>query len=249
MSRHSKWSTIKRQKQTADKARGQIFTKLANAITIAVRESGGIIVPETNFKLRLAMEKAKFHNMPKENIDRAIERVVGKGGQATELLETIYEGFGPGSVAILSEGVTDNKKRTAQAVKNVFTNHGGMLAGAGSSNYLFKRVGEIQIDKNNYSYDDMLNLVLDANGEDLLEEGNDRFIILTKPQDLHSVKNFLEKKGLEILACELVYRPNTTIAITNEAKSRQLVGLLKALENLPEIHKVYTNALIPDLYL
>lgn len=243
MSGHSKWSTIKRQKQVKDQKRGQLFTKLGKAITIAVRQGGGITDPNQNFRLRLAIEKAKEANMPKENIKRAIGRGVGKGG-AGELEEVIYEGYGPAGVAIIVETATDNKKRTAQEVKRVFGQGGGSLGRRGSVAYLFERKGLVVVAKNGLSEDEVLEKTLEAGGEDL-EETEDGFEIYTQGQDLHQVKEKLEKAGLKIIDSELTFRPKSTIPITEKEKAEKILKLMERLEALPDVQKVYANFDIP----
>lgn len=243
MSGHSKWSTIKRQKQSADFARGQIFTKLANAITFAVRDGGGVADPENNFKLRLAIEKARQNNMPKHNIERAILRASGKLGGGAELTEVLYEGFAPAGVAILAEGVTDNRERTSAAVKNAFVKNGGSLGGTGSVAYLFTKMGAIHVAKDGKTYDQMLETVLEADAVDL-EDDDDRFIIYTEPADLHKVKAFLEHK-MTIIESELTYKPKTLVSIMEKELAQKVVVLLWTLEGLDDIHKVYSNARFP----
>lgn len=240
MSGHSKWSNIKRQKQLTDAIRGQIFTKLANVITVVVRESGGNSDPESNFKLRLVIEKAKRANMPKVNIERAINRGLGKSGSGDMLAEVVYEGFASGGVAVLAEGVTDNKQRTTALIKNIFINHGGHLAGVGSVDYLFKKIGEIHLSKNSYTYDQMMELAIESGADDI-EEDPDRFIILCPPQTLHHLKVFFESKKIPVLESELTFKPITHVEITEQSSITKIINLLTALENLDEIHKVHAN--------
>lgn len=238
MSGHSKWSTIKRQKGANDQARGQVFTKLGNAITIAVREGGGPD-PESNFRLRLAIEKARSANMPKDNIDRAVNRATGKATDGRELVEVLYEGFAPGGVAVLAEGVTDNKQRTSAEVKNAFSVHGGTLGSSGSVAYQFTKMGEIVVSRQG-SFDDLFATIVDAGAEDA-EEESDRFIVYTKPQDLHRVTITLKQKGFSILESSLIHKPQLLVPVPGESQDK-LVTLLTGLEELGDIHKVYTNA-------
>lgn len=237
MSGHSKWSTIKRQKGVMDAKRGQTFTKLSNAITIAVRQGGGITDPESNFKLRLAMDKARGANMPKENIERAIQRAAGK--QADDVTELIYEGFGPGGVAVIVETVTDNKQRTYSEVKNIFDKNGGTLGSTGSVSYMFKRSGEIIIPKNGKSSDDLLSIGLDAGVEDM-EEEEEAVIFYTEPSDLVNVKKTLEGQGLNIENAELSFRPSVYSELNEEA-GEKVSSLVEKLEDLDDVQKVYTN--------
>lgn len=242
MSGHSKWSTIKRQKALTDKTRGQLFTKLANAITVAVREGGGVTDTETNVRLRLAVEKARAANMPKDNIERAIVRASGKAKEGSQLTEVLYEGFGPGQIAVLAEGVTDNPQRASAAVKNIFLRHGGTLGGTGSVAYLFERVGEIGLVKDRSS-DDYLELGLDVGASDI-EETVDQMIMYTKPQYINSVKEMLVQKGFPVVDAEITYKPRIPIEL-NPAQVPPVISLLSALEELDDIHKVYTNAQFP----
>lgn len=246
MSGHSKWSTIKRQKQATDAARGQIFTKLANIITISVRE-GGSADPETNFRLRLAVEKAKQANMPKENIARALSRAAGRDSSVVQLQQVMYEGFGPGGVAIMVECVTDNINRTAAEIKNAFTTHGGNLSGVGSVAYLFSQVGELRFAKK-IDYDRMLEHAITVGGEDL-EETKDEFVVYTKPHDVHRVKLEFEKIGFPPAAAELTFKPTTLVTPQNSELSQKIVTLLEILEDLPDVHKVHANIEIPDTHL
>ncbi len=239
MSGHSKWSTIKHQKQATDAARGQVFTKLGNAITIAVKEGGGAD-PSSNFKLRLAIDRAKNVNMPKENIERAITKALGKNTEGN-LEEVVYEGFGPRGIAVLAVGVTDNKQRTAQEVKNIFSRHGGNLSGSGSVSFLFKHLGLITISKNNIDSNELLNQISAINADNI-EEDATNYLIYTKPQDLHRSREYLLQHKYDLGESELVYKPNVSIKITEETVARQIVALLEALENLADIHKVFSNS-------
>ncbi len=245
MSGHSKWSTIKRQKQATDQVRGQLFTKLATQIMIAVRE-GDSADPNSNFRLRLMIEKARSANMPKDNIDRAIARASSKGTDAANLSEVAYEGFGPHGVAVLAVGITDNKQRTSASVKNIFGEYGGNLGGVGSVAYLFERVGEIHVSKTK-SADQVLDLAVAANSIDM-EEDEDRFVIYTDTNNLHEIKSLLEK-DLQVIDAEISYRPTTSITITERETAQKIIHLLSKLEEIDEIHKVYANADIPKEFI
>lgn len=244
MSGHSKWSQIKRQKGVADAKKGQIFTKLGNAITIAVREGGGIADPDSNFKLRLIIEKARINNMPKENIQRAIERATGKG-EGGDLQEATFEAFGPFGVAIIIETVTDNHLRTQAEIKNLLNHMGGNLAGIGSVSYLFNKSGLITIQKQKYRYDDIFLLACDAGASDV-EETEDFFDIYTKPQDLHKLKKIIEEHSLPVVSAELIMQPINTVVITEKEKSQKIIDLLEALEGLDDVQKVYSNIEISE---
>jgi YebC/PmpR family DNA-binding regulatory protein len=243
MSGHSKWSNIKHQKQASDTIRGQAFTKLANAITIIVRESQGNGDSSTNFKLRLAIEKAKKINMPKINIERAISRGKGNNGSNQDLFEVIYEGFAPGGVAVLVEGITDNKQRTAALIKNIFSTHEGHLGGVGSVLYLFKQVGEVHIEKSNFTYDKLIEFFINENidGVNDIEEESDRFVIISKVNDLHHIKNFLDAQKINVLENELTYRSTTNVFISDQKIIDKIINLLTLLDNMEDIHKVHAN--------
>lgn len=238
MSGHSKWSTIKRQKQSTDQVRGQLFTKLANSITIAVREGGGITDPAQNIRLRMVVEKAKAANMPKDNIARAIDRASRKES-GENLEEILYEGFGPHGIAILASGVTDNKQRTISAVKNIISTNGGTLAGAGSVSYLFEKSGEIIIEKGSLAAENVLGIILSSDADDFTENETE-FIIYTKPNDLNRVREYLEKKKIPIVKSELIFKPLINLDIAIE-KREKVIKLIDALENQDDIHRVFTN--------
>ena len=247
MSGHSKWSKVKHQKEASDAAKGKIFTKLANAIIIAVREGGGITDLEGNFRLRLAVEKAKNLNMPKENIERAIEK--GKGNEGMGRLEKIiYEAFGPGGVGILIETATDNKQRTVAAIKNVLDRGGGSLAGSGAVSYLFKLMGLIRINKKEKNLDEFTEIAINVGANDLDEVG-DTIEIYTMSESLHKVKEALTKKGLYVESAELFYHPITLLPINNKETALSVLKLLSSLEELDDIQRVFANIDIPEEYL
>lgn len=245
VSGHSKWSTIKRQKGASDAKRGTIFTKLSNAITVAVRQGGAPDV-ETNFKLRLAVEKARYANMPKQNIARAINRGTGQG-QETTLSETIFEGFGPEGLAVIVEAITDNSTRTAASLRNAFSKHGGTLASPGAVSYLFSRVGEIEIDKFNkdnksIKLDDVFEKAAAAGAQDV-EENEDTYSVYTKIADLHAIKEKLAAAHVPIISAELVYRPNkeTVVKTVDPVKMEKMTNFLAAIDDLPDAQNVYSN--------
>src|SRR4030042_943380 len=212
MSGHSKWSTIKRQKGAADAKRGATFTKLSNAITIAVKQGGGIGDPDQNFRLRLAVDAARASNMPKANIQRAIERATeGKSG---DLEEVIYEGFAPGGVSVIVEAATDNPMRTTAEVKSIFNKSGASFGQPGSVSYQFKQVGRIIVEKNGKSLDDIYAIALDAQAEDI-EDAKEEVFIFTKVSDLTKVKDFLYSSGLVITDAEIIRKPVITNSTTD----------------------------------
>lgn len=237
MSGHSKWATIKRQKGATDAKRGAAFTKLSNAITLAVKTGGGIAEPDSNFKLRLAVDKARAANMPKENIQRAIDKAKGGAGEIVE--ELLYEGFGPGGVAMLVEAVSDNKQRTVAAVKNIVEKNGGTLGSSGSVAYLFTRRGEITASKGGKSSDELLSLGIDAGADDV-EEGESEIYYFVSPQSLQSVKKSLEEQGIVIENAELVYHPMSE-SEQEESMQEKVLSLIEKLEELDDVQQVYTN--------
>lgn len=243
MSGHSKWSTIKRAKGAAGVKRGLTFTKIANAITIASKlgESGD---PSSNPRLRLALEQGRSVNMPKENIQRAIDRGLGKlPGQSIE--EVIYEGFGPGKVAFYLEGVTDNKLRTLQEIRNAFDKAGGGLGGSGSTSYMFNQIGEIRVKGKGASIKDeeMLELIdLGAEDvEDYLEEGSQKYLVYTKSPELNTMSNKITQSGFQVESADLVMRPTITIEIKDPEIAKRVVGFTEKLERMDDIQKVYAN--------
>jgi YebC/PmpR family DNA-binding regulatory protein len=238
VSGHSKWATIHRQKEAKDAKRGQQFTKLANAISVAVREGGGTTEPESNFKLRLAVEKARAMSMPKENIQRAIEH--GKGGANGAVLEEVlYEGYGPSGVGILAEAVTDNKQRTAQVIKNIFERSGGTLAGPGAVAYQFKKTGLILVEKQD-PVDEQLLKIIDLRAEDVeeVEDGLEVYVILS---EFEGMRKSLTEAGFVIRSAEPVQVPTTTIPVSG-GEAEKVVALLTSLEELDDVQKVWTNA-------
>lgn len=243
MSGHSKWSTIKRQKGANDAKRGQVFTKLSKAITIAVRQGGGSPDPDSNFKLRLAVEAARAVNMPKDNIERAIERASGK--LAVDLEEAMYEGFGPGGFSVIVEALTDNKVRTVSEVKNIFNKNGGSMGAQGSVMYQFEKKGVITVDKNGKSLDDIFMTGVD-NGADDIEDADTEVLLFTKPEDVAKVKDALSTQGLEVKAAEITFRPVVNSQITTKEDAEKAMSFLEKLDSLDDVQKVYANFDIPD---
>lgn len=232
MSGHSKWSTIKREKGAKDAARGAVFTKLGNALAIAARAGTD---PTTNFALRLAIDKAKTANMPTANIERAIQRVADKN--AAQLQEIMYEGYGPGGVAILAEVATDNVNRTYPEVRLAFSKHGGNLAEKGAVAFQFDRKGMIRVKG---SSDDLLMQALDAGAEDMQEEGEES-VIYTDPTELAKVRDVLRDASIEILEAELTYVPNTTVPVTDKETAGKILRLMDALEAIDEVTTTHVN--------
>ncbi len=237
MSGHSKWSTIKRQKGLKDIKRGQAFTKLSNAITIAVKQGGGVIDPNSNFRLRLAIDAARNSNMPKENIDRAIQKA--SGGKEGSLEEVLYEGFAPFGVSVIVEAATDNSLRTTSEVKNLFNKSGGSFGQPGSVSYQFKHVGRITLDKNK-SFDDVFNVAVENGAEDI-GENDDEYIVYTPVSSLGELRDILSNEGVGIISAELYWKPVVPSLITEDEKLQRIAEFVESLEEMDDVQKVYTN--------
>ncbi len=238
MSGHSKWSTIKRQKGANDAKRGLAFTKLSNAITMAVREGGGITDPNGNFRLRLAIDAARAENMPKDTIERAITR--GEGKNAAEMFDVVYEGFGPGGFSVIVEAITDNKQRTTPEIKSIFDKSGGTLGVPGSVNYQFAQKGQIIVSKDGKTLDEIFLVAVDLGAEDLEEEEED-VIIYTSPEELSKVRSSLEENGLPIKSAELLYKPIVIKDMTDPQDTEKAITFMEKLEDHGDVQKVYAN--------
>ncbi len=237
MSGHSKWSTIKRQKGAADVKRGATFTKISNAITIAVKQGGGIGDPDQNPRLRLAIELARTANMPKDNIERAIQRATSK--EAGELSELTYEGFAPGGVSVLVEAVTDNTNRTTSEVKSLFNKSGASFARPGAVAYQFDQSGEITVLKNDKSIDDIFLLAAELGALDVEDRGEE-VGVYTQVSDLAKIKEGLSSQGLSVTGAEISRKPKNTVEVGDEQKEK-IVNFLSTLEDMDDIQKVYSN--------
>ena len=241
MSGHSKWAQIKRQKGVNDAKRGQIFTKFGREIMVAARQGGPD--PEANFRLRLAIQRAREQNMPMENIDRAIKRATG-GAEGSALEEITYEGYGPSGVAVYVEALTDNRNRTVAEVRNVFTRGGGSVGEAGCVAWLFDARGIITIEPGNANHDELALTAIDAGADDVkIEDGYVE--VHTQPQDLEAVRKAMEGSGVKVTSAELSMVPKTTVTL-EEKESLQTLRLMDKLEELDDIQRVFTNADIPD---
>ncbi len=241
MSGHSKWSQIKRQKGITDAKRGQVFTKIGRELSIAAKEGGGD--PSSNFKLRLVIQKAKDANMPTENIERAIKRALGaEAGVA--LVETTYEGYGPGGTAVLVQAVTDNRNRTSSEVRQLFVRHGGNLGESGCVAWLFDQRGVIVVSAAGEKAEELALSAIDAGAEDFKQDAS-TLEIYTKPSDLEAVRKVLESKGAEVTSFDVAMVPKNTIALDVKT-AEQTIRLLDKLEELDEVQKVFSNAEFPD---
>ncbi|KKS69014.1 hypothetical protein A3A14_00690 [Candidatus Daviesbacteria bacterium RIFCSPLOWO2_01_FULL_43_38] len=248
MSGHSKWSTIKRAKGATDIKRSQTFTKIANVISIAAR-LGSSGDPDSNPRLRMALESARKVNMPKENVQRAIDRGLGKlPGQMLE--EVVYEGFGPGRVAFIVEGVTDNRLRTTSEIKNTFERAGGALGGQGSVLYMFDKKGEIRVkgSGSRVNEDEMLELIdLGAEDvEDYIEDGIQRYLVYIGSPELNTMGTKITQAGFVVESAELTYKPNTLVNISDKGVAEKVLGFAEKLEDLDDVQKVYANFDIPE---
>jgi YebC/PmpR family DNA-binding regulatory protein len=236
MSGHSKWHSIKHKKAVVDARRGQHFTKLARAITVAAREGGGD--PDGNPSLALAIQKARDASMPKDNIERAIAKGTGEGIDADSIESVLYEGYGPGGVALLIEALTDNRNRTSADVRHAFNKHGGNLGERGSVAYLFDKRGVIVVDASRYDEEDLIPAI-DAGAEDIaLDE--DVFEVITEPSDLPAVRESLVNAGVEIESAELTQRPKSRVPV-EEGDAAKLLKLIDALEESDDVGAVHAN--------
>jgi len=236
MSGHSKWSTIKRKKGAADAKRGKIFTKLIRELSTAARIGGGDL--DSNPRLRLVVDKAKAANMPKDNIARAIQKGLGNLDDS-QFEEGVYEGYGPGGVAILIETLSDNKNRTVGEVRHALTKHGGSLGSVGSVAYLFEKKGVVSLARKGLDVDGLMELALEAGAEDVVE-GEDGVDVLTSPADFEKLRDAIANGGFEIVNAEVSMEPATTVHLAGDEASSML-RLLDALEDLDDIQNVYAN--------
>jgi YebC/PmpR family DNA-binding regulatory protein len=242
MSGHSKWSTIKRQKGANDARRGALFTKVAREISVAARQGGGD--PDANYRLRLAIEKARSVNMPADNIKRTIEKATG-GGDVEQFEEIVYEGYGPGGVAVLVEAATDNRNRTAAEVRSIFTKTGGQLAGSGAVAWQFEPRGLIEVGRGGVDADEVALAAIDAGAEDVDTDDHETIEIYTSPGDLEAVRKALEGAGVAVDSAESTMIAKQTVEL-DSAKARQALRLVELLEDLDDVQRVTANFDIPE---
>jgi YebC/PmpR family DNA-binding regulatory protein len=233
MAGHSKWAQIKRQKGVADQKRGALFSKLARGITLAAKNGTD---PEMNFQLRMAIDAAKQANMPKDNIDRAIEKVKGAGADTIE--EIIYEAYGPGGTAFIIETATDNRNRAVGEIKAVLTRNGGKLAESGSVSYLFKKVGQIVL--NGADLDEAELAAIDAGAHDI-ERGEKELFVYTAANELERVRKSLEKDGFSSNEISLEWLPSSPVPISDKETAEKVLRLSELLEEIEDVSKVYGN--------
>jgi YebC/PmpR family DNA-binding regulatory protein len=236
MSGHSKWHSIKHKKAVVDARRGQQFTKLARAVTVAAREGGGD--PEGNPALALAIQKAREASMPKDNIERAIAKGTGEATDTDQIQSVVYEGYGPGGVALLIEALTDNRNRTGAEIRHAFTRFGGSLGEPGSVSYLFDKRGEITVDSSRYDEDDLMPAI-DAGAQDIVRD-DDVLEVITEPGDLQAVRSALEEASVEVESADIAQRPRSRVAV-GEADAPRLMRLIDALEEADDVAAVHAN--------
>jgi YebC/PmpR family DNA-binding regulatory protein len=241
MSGHSKWSTIKHKKGAADKKRAKIFTKLIKEITVAARMGGGD--PNANPRLRHAIDSAKAQNMPKDNVDRAIKKGTGDM-DGVNYEEIIYEGYGPGGVAVMVECLTDNKNRTIADVRYIFNKAGGNVGTDGCVAWMFDKKGVISVTKENADEDTLMEVAIDAGAEDIKDEG-DSFDVLTAPEDFDAVKDAIDGAQISYEVAEISMVPQNTTAVSGK-EAEQMIKFMEALDDCDDIQNFYTNADIPD---
>ncbi|MFN3975837.1 MAG: YebC/PmpR family DNA-binding transcriptional regulator [Aquificaceae bacterium] len=241
MAGHSHWAQIKHKKAKLDAQRGKIFTKIIREITVAVREGGPN--PETNPRLRTAIENAKKVNMPSETIERAIKKGTGElGGENYE--EVLYEGYAPNGVALMILTYTDNRNRTTSEIRHVLSKHGGNLGSSGCVSFLFDRVGVIEVPREGVSEEELYEKAIEAGAEDV-EVGEVNYILYTKPEDLYSVKEALASMGLQIERAEIAYKPNSLVQVNDVETAKKILKLMDALEDLEDVKEVIANFDIP----
>ncbi len=241
MSGHSKWASIKHKKAIVDSRRGAQFTKLARAITVAARDGGGD--PAGNAALENAIVKAKAASMPKDNIERAIAKGTGEGGDASAFESVLYEGYGPAGVAVLVETLTDNRNRTGADVRHLFTKFGGSLGEPGSVAYLFDKKGVIAIDSDAVSEDDLM-VAVEAGAEDVATD-DDVYEVVTDLADFQAVRQALDQAGIEMQSAEMLYRPKSLVPIPHEGQVVKLMKLIDALEDNDDVEAVHANFDVP----
>lgn len=238
MSGHSKWSKVKHQKAGTDAVKGASFTKASHAITVAIKEGTNITDPDKNFRLRLAMDKARSINMPKDTIERAISRAVGEGGLPLE--SVLYEAIGPAGCSLLIEAATDNRQRTVSEIKNILDRHGGHLASLGSVSYQFRHVGYIRITKSSdLTSDRVTELALESGADDVTDD-EDSFELYCKPEELCVIKNILQTKNIEMTESALFYKPTQPVLLSQKDVS-QVMTLIEHLDALSDVQNVYST--------
>ena len=241
MAGHSHWAQIKRKKAVQDAKRGQIFTKLIKEIIIAVRSGGGGD-PELNPRLRAAIQAARAANMPKENIERAIKKALGLE-EGTQYEEAVFEGYGPGGVAILINTITDNRRRTVSELRHLFNKYGGSLAEPGAVSWIFEQKGLIVVPKK--EEEKVLEIAIETGAEDT-KEYESEIEVITDPSQFEEIKRALESSGIEIISAKITMVPKTIIPVQDEATATSLLKLMEALDDMDDVQQVYANFDIPE---
>jgi YebC/PmpR family DNA-binding regulatory protein len=246
MSGHSKWSSIRHKKGQADARRGKLFSKLSRAIIVAAREGGPD--PAGNLALQNAIEKARSYSMPKDNIERAIGRGAGTGGDAQAFETVTYEGYGPSGVAVFVEALTDNRNRTASDVRHIFGKHDGSLGGSGSVAWLFERKGVILVAADGVDEDELTLAAAEAGAEDVELDGSS-YEVTTDAETLAAVREAIESAGMTVESAQLTMVPKTTVAVEDESAAKKILRLMDALEESDDVQDVYSNFDIPERVL
>ncbi len=242
MAGHSHWAQIKHKKAKVDAQRGKLFSKLIREIIVATRLGGPN--PEFNPRLRTAIEQAKRANMPQENIERAIKKGAGEI-EGEQFEEVIYEGYGPGGVAIMVLATTDNRNRTSAEVKHTFSKYGGNLGSSGCVSYLFERKGVIEVPASSITEEDLLEKAIEAGADDV-QSGSEVHLVYTAPEDLYSVKEALEKLGVNVEKAQVTWIPTSTVAVNDPETAKKVLKLIDALDDLEDVQQVISNFEIPD---
>jgi YebC/PmpR family DNA-binding regulatory protein len=243
VSGHSKWSSIKHKKGAADLKRGKLFSKLSRAIIVAAREGGAD--PEGNLALQNAIEKARSYSMPKDNIERAVQRGAGADAGSEAFETVVYEGYGPSGVAVLVEALTDNRNRTASEVRHSFAKHGGNLGTDGSVAWLFERRGVVIVPAEGVDADELMLAAADGGADDVNEEESS-LEVLCQPEALRALREAIEAAGFAVQSAELTMLPKTTVELADEGEARRVVRLVEALEENDDVQEVYANFDIPE---
>lgn len=248
MSGHSKWAQIRRAKGVNDARRGQLFTRLGREIVVAVRE-GSSGDPNANFRLRMAVQRARDANMPMENIERTIKRALG-GSEGAALEEITYEGYGPGGTAVLVQALTENRNRTVAEVRNAFNRNGGNLGENGCVDWLFESKGIIEVELNGHDPDELSLEAIDMGADDVdpVNPDDEVLTIYADPSDLEKIRHALESKKYRVVKAESTLLPKTKIELNDEKVAHQVVRLVERLEDLDDVQNVYTNADFPEAF-
>ncbi len=242
MSGHSKWAQIKRKKGVADVKKGAVFTRLGREITLAARAGGGD--PDANFSLRLAVEKARASNMPKDNIERAIKRGTGELSEGGQLDEVMYEGYGPGGTALLVQVLTDNRNRAASEIRHIFTRGGGNMASSNAVAWMFEKKGVVSLEADGKNPDELALELIDAGADDVKVDGNE-IEAYTAPEQLKSLRDALEKRKIPVASAELAWIAKSPAEVGDD-QAVQTMKLMESLEEQDDVEKVYTNLDISD---